>query len=113
MDAVLDYLQAKDTAAYHLAKDCYACFDSFGDDSQQYGFISGLGLAPSCEKEVKEELVDMHARQSTLEGMDGDDFFTAAINAKVFHTCTRSYLLSDRLFHTGDRGCRGILSENV
>lgn len=83
MAAVLDYLSKKDAPAFHRAQNRYACFDNFGDDTQHYGLCTGLGLAPSCEQEVHEQLMEFTAKQPALEAVNGEDYFTAFMNAKV------------------------------
>jgi len=45
MQAVLQYLDKVDPEAAKRARARYACFDQFGDDTQNYGFAAGLGLA--------------------------------------------------------------------
>ena len=45
MEAVLAYLDKVDPEAARRARARYACFDTYGEDAQAYGFASGLGPA--------------------------------------------------------------------
>ena len=62
MEAVLQYLEKIDLDAAKRARARYACFDQFGDDTQNYGFTAGLGLAKSCKEEVVTQLVELRRR---------------------------------------------------
>ena len=42
MEAVLRYLDRADAGLARRARERYACFDQFGDDSQVYGMLTGL-----------------------------------------------------------------------
>src|SRR3981081_3662779 len=70
MDAVLRYLEKVDPEAAKVARTRYACFDQFGDDTQNYGFAAGLRLAKSCEEDVVAELVELQ-RRGTGNGARG------------------------------------------
>src|SRR3981081_1922586 len=70
MEAVLRYLEKIDLDAAKRARARYACFDQFGDDTQNYGFAAGLGLAKSCKEEVVAELVELQ-RRGTGNGARG------------------------------------------
>ncbi|KWT96745.1 MULTISPECIES: erythromycin esterase family protein [unclassified Variovorax] len=52
IDAVLQYLEKTRPETARLARERYACFDRFGDDSQVYGLMTGLRGAEGCEEEV-------------------------------------------------------------
>jgi erythromycin esterase-like protein len=71
MEAVLRYLEKIDPEAAKQARTRYACFDHFGNDTQQYGFLAGLGLAKSCEEEVVSELVELRRRAMDYARRDG------------------------------------------
>ena len=87
MAAVLDYLRLIDPEAAHRAQERYACFDKFGDDPQRYGYAAGLGLAPSCEREVLDQLVELHATAAEYARRDGrfdpDAVFFVEQNARL------------------------------
>ena len=95
MAAVLDYLERIDPDAAQRARTRYACFDHFGKDEQAYGYATGLGLADSCEKEVVNQLVEMHRRAAEYARRDGriaaDEYFYASQNARLVLNAERYY----------------------
>jgi erythromycin esterase-like protein len=95
MAAVLDYLRVVDPDAAARAARRYACFDHFGTDPQAYGYATTLGLAPSCEREVIGQLVELRTSAVEYARRDGrlaaDDQFFAERNAQVVATAERYY----------------------
>jgi erythromycin esterase-like protein len=95
IQAVLDYLDAVDPAAAERARERYGCFDHFGEDSQAYGYAAGLGLSPSCEHDVVEQLVELRRRAADYARMDGrippDAFFFAEQNARLVKNAEEYY----------------------
>jgi erythromycin esterase-like protein len=95
MGAVLDYLLTVDPEAARRARQRYACFDHFGDDTQAYGYAAALGLSRSCEREVVRQLVDLRQRASHYAAHDGptarDDFFQAEQNARLVRNAEEYY----------------------
>jgi erythromycin esterase-like protein len=95
MAAVLDYLRIVDPEAAARAAQRYACFDHFGPDPQAYGYAATLGLAPSCEREVIGQLVELRAAAAEYARRDGrlapDDLFFAERNAQVVATAENYY----------------------
>jgi erythromycin esterase-like protein len=95
MEAVLDYLDKVDPDAARQARARYACFDQFGEDSQSYGFLTGLGLTKSCEEEVVGELLELQRRAIDYARRDGrvaeDEFFDAIQNARVIKNAEQYY----------------------
>src|SRR5438445_2005135 len=95
MEAVLGYLDKADPDAARRARERYACFDQFGDDSQVYGLMVGLGSAPSCEQEVIAMLVDMrrHAATAQRGGSTADEeaAFDAEQNARLVKNAEEYY----------------------
>jgi erythromycin esterase-like protein len=95
MDAVLRYLDRIDAAAAARARQRYACFDMFGDDPQSYGHATNYGLAPSCEREVIAQLVELQRRAADYASRDGrvaaDEYFAAEQNARVVSDAERYY----------------------
>jgi erythromycin esterase-like protein len=87
MEAVLDYLAARDPAAAERARQRYECFDVFGPDPQQYGYATALGLGDDCRDEVIAQLVDLQRGRFALLRPDGmtaeDEQFAAEQNARV------------------------------
>ncbi|RZL87707.1 MAG: erythromycin esterase family protein [Variovorax sp.] len=102
MDAVLGYFDKADPQAAQRARERYACFDQFGDDSQIYGMLVGHGSAPSCEQEVISMLVEMRRRAATAargeSAVDEEEAFNAEQNARLVKNAEayyRSMYLSD------------------
>jgi erythromycin esterase-like protein len=95
MEAVLAYLDKVDPDAAGRARARYACFDNYGEDTQAYGFASGLGLGPSCEQEVITQLVDLRRSAAEYALRDGriaaDDYFYAEQNARLVRDAEQYY----------------------
>jgi erythromycin esterase-like protein len=95
MDAVLRYLDVVDPEAAERARLRYACFDHFGGDPQAYGYATSLGLAPSCETEVVDQLVELRRSAADYARRDGrvaaDDLFFAEQNARLVRNAERYY----------------------
>lgn len=95
MEAVLAYLSKLDPASAQRARKRYACFDHFGKDTQSYGLGVKLGLAPSCEEEVINELTELRLREALYMQRDGrvaaDEFFCAEQNALVIKNAEEYY----------------------
>jgi len=95
IEAVLAYLDKVDPGAAGRARTRYACFDTYGEDSQAYGFASALGLGPSCESEVVTQLVDLRRSAAEYAMRDGriaeDDYFHAEQNARLVRDAERYY----------------------
>ncbi len=95
MEAVLAYLDKVDPLSARRARSRYACFDRYGDEIQQYAYATGYGIAPSCEREVLAELVELHRRRADYASRDGrvapDDFFYAEQNARLVRNAEEYY----------------------
>jgi erythromycin esterase-like protein len=95
MEAVLRYLEKIDPETAKQARDRYACFDQFGEDPQAYGYLTGLGLAKSCEDEVVREMVELQRGAMDYARRDGraaeDQFFEAMQNARVVKNAEAYY----------------------
>jgi erythromycin esterase-like protein len=94
IQAVLEYLDRTDPEAARRARARYACFDHAGEDSQAYGYGASFGLSPSCEDEVVEQLREMNrlaARLPATPGMERDEAFFAAQNARLVHNAEEYY----------------------
>lgn len=87
MGAVLEYLIRVDPEAAKRAEQRYACFDHFGADPQNYGYAAGVGLTPSCEREVVSQLLELQesaAEYARRNGkLDPDALFYAEQNARL------------------------------
>jgi erythromycin esterase-like protein len=95
MDAVLAYLSKVDPESAQRARERYACFDHFGENTQAYGYAASLGLSPSCEKDVVAQLVDLRRRAAEFATRDGriaaDDYFFAEQNARLVRNAEQYY----------------------
>ena len=95
MQAVLGYLEKVDPDAASRARARYGCFDRFSGEPQEYGYAAELGLAPSCEREAVEQLVDLHRRRAEYARRDGriaaDDYFFAEQNARLVASAEAYY----------------------
>jgi erythromycin esterase-like protein len=95
MEAVLRYFEKTDAETARRARERYACFDQFGDDSQIYGMMVGLGSAASCEQEVIDMLVEMRRRAATAAGrgnaIDQEETFNAEQNARLVKNAESYY----------------------
>lgn len=100
IEAVLNYLDKIDPEGAARARARYSCFDHFGEDTQVYGYATGLGLTESCENEVVGQLVEMHRRATELARRDGrvarDDFFYAEQNARLVKNAEQYYRMMYR-----------------
>jgi erythromycin esterase-like protein len=98
IDEVLHYLDRTDPEAARAARERYACFDHFHEDSQLYGYMTGYGLLhETCEKVVGQQLHDLRERiaQFKHEGYDSnqasDEYFYAEQNARLIVNAEQYY----------------------
>jgi erythromycin esterase-like protein len=95
MEEVLRYLQQVDPAGAEEARKRYACFDHYGDDSQQYAYAAGLGSSESCQREVVATLEQIQQRAAADMQRDGigasDAFFYAQQNARLVKNAEEYY----------------------
>jgi len=95
IQAVLAYLDRTDADAAKRARQRYACFDRFADDSQAYGYAARFELDASCEKAVVAQLREMVAHGGSLSrGLadgDPDAFFHAEQNARLVKNAEEYY----------------------
>ncbi len=95
MEAVLLYLSKVDPESARRARARYACFDQFGSQMQEYGYAAGIGLHHSCEREVVDELLELHRRRAEYASRDGrlaaDEFFVAEQNARLVKNAEAYY----------------------
>ncbi len=85
---VIGYLDKVDPAAAGRARERYGCFDHVSaDDGQAYGFAAAFGAGLSCERQVLEQLVDLHRNALDYARRDGllaeDELFYAQQNAQT------------------------------
>ncbi|MBX3202660.1 MAG: erythromycin esterase family protein [Labilithrix sp.] len=98
IDVVLGYLDRLDPAAASRARARYACFDHYGTDTVVYAYGAGLGLAPSCEEAVTQQLLDMRglmherARAQLERDEERDDMlFEIEMNARLIRAAEEYY----------------------
>jgi len=95
IEAVISYLEKVDAEAARRARQRYACFDHFNDDSQMYGYATTLGVAQSCEDEVVTQLIDFRRKAAEYAQRDGrippDEAFFAEQNARLVQNAERYY----------------------
>jgi erythromycin esterase-like protein len=103
IEAVLGYLRIIDPEAAARARERYSCFEQFGADPQGYGYATTLGLAPSCESAVVEQLAELRRSGAEYAQRDGrvepDDLFFAEQNARLVRNAERYYraMFGDRV----------------
>jgi erythromycin esterase-like protein len=85
MDAVLGYLEKVDAKAAARVRQRYACFDHFGEDTQVYGFLTGSGVAKSCEEDVLAALVELQRRVAEDESFDAVQNARLVKNAEAYY----------------------------
>jgi len=95
ISAVLSYLDKTDADLARRARQRYACFDHFGNDPQDYGMRTALGLSPDCESAVVEQLLDLREQRARLGEQAGfaanDEHFQAEQNARVVKSAEEYY----------------------
>jgi len=92
---VLNYLDQVDPTAAEQARMRYACFDHYGEDSQHYGYATGIGLSESCQQGVLTQLQELQQRAFDYVQADGasseDAFFYAQQNARLVKNAEEYY----------------------
>jgi erythromycin esterase-like protein len=92
---VLRYLDQVDPAAAAEARRRYACFEHYGEDSQHYGYATGIGMSESCEQGVIAQLQDLQQRAFDYVQADGDQaedaYFYAQQNARLVRNAEEYY----------------------
>ena len=95
IEAVLAYLKRVDPEAAGRALQHYACFEQFGQSTEAYGYATGFGLRPDCEREVVHELVALRRKAMDYLQRDGqvaaDAYFCAEQNALVVRNAEEYY----------------------
>jgi erythromycin esterase-like protein len=95
MSAVLGYLDRTDSEAAERARYRYACFDSFAEDPQHYGYAASFDLSSSCEEEAVRQLADLRQQAAEYMNRDGfvarDEYFFAEQNARLVKNAEEYY----------------------
>ena len=113
IEAVIGYLDRVDPAAAARARDRYACFEHFHQDSQDYGAATSAGLVEPCEDAVVAQLVDLRHHAQEYANRDGrvaeDEYFHAEQNARLARNAEEYYRARHRVArpaHTRQRARR-------
>lgn len=102
---VLGYLQRVDVAAAERARARYSCFEHYGIDLDTYAYGAGLGLTPSCEDAVTQQLIELREltlahpaeanepnAEKTEEGRRGGELpFAVEMNARLVKAAEEYY----------------------
>lgn len=95
MGEVLKYLEQVDPEAARRARDRYACFEYFAEDSQAYGYIAHFDLEESCRDETVNQLLELQQQTARYLQEDGqalaDEFFYAEQNARLVKNAEEYY----------------------
>lgn len=95
MEIIVKYLERIDPDAARRARERYSCFDHFGEDSQAYGYATGLGLVASCEHDVVRQLMEVRERANLWLTQDGraleEDIFFIEQNARLVKNAEQYY----------------------
>jgi erythromycin esterase-like protein/predicted phosphoribosyltransferase len=95
MKAVLRYLERVDPEAAKRARERYACFDQFNQDTQVYGFMTRLNLSKSCEEDVINQLLELQRLKGDLarraDPAAEEDYFFASQNARLVKNAEAYY----------------------
>ncbi|MDX1584800.1 MAG: erythromycin esterase family protein [Thermoanaerobaculia bacterium] len=95
IEEVIRYLEKVDPDGAERARERYACFDHFEDNSQAYGYASSLGISRDCENEVVSQLIDIRRRYADYASRDGqiprDEAFYAEQNARLVANAEEYY----------------------
>ncbi|MBW8888588.1 MAG: erythromycin esterase family protein [Fibrobacteres bacterium] len=93
MEAVLAYLDRIDPEAAARARERYACLGIDANRIEAYGMNAALGLSPSCETEVIDQLLELRRRGEALAASapDGDELFQAEQNARLIVNAEQYY----------------------
>ena len=93
--AILAYLDRTDADAARRARDRYACFERFAEDSQAYGYATRFDLDASCEQAVVAQLRELVERRGEvsrgLADGDADALFHAEQNARLVKNAEAYY----------------------
>jgi erythromycin esterase-like protein len=92
---VLKYLEQVDPEAAQRARDRYACFEFFEEDSQEYGYVASFDAEESCRDETINQLLELQQQTAKYLQGDGqvaaDEFFYAEQNARLVKNAEEYY----------------------
>jgi protein-L-isoaspartate(D-aspartate) O-methyltransferase len=90
-DEVVRYLDGIDPDAARVARERYGRLTPWQHDPSAYGRAALVGRIEPYEREVVAMLRDLLARRLDYSAQDGDEFFDAAMNARVVAGAERYY----------------------
>ena len=88
---VVRYLDRVDPAAAQVARERYGKLTPWQHDPAAYGRAALVGRIQPYEKDIVATLRDLLARRLDYAAQDGDEFFDAAMNARVVAGAERYY----------------------
>lgn len=98
MDAIVDYLEKVDKEAAQRARERFECFEQGARrrgererDAQVYGQRAAFGMSKACQNEVIEQLKELQKAQYEKSGNNGDEFFSAQLNALLVKNAENYY----------------------
>lgn len=95
IDAVLDYLEKTDPEAARRARERYACFTRFQENSQMYGYAASEGIIEPCEQAVVAQLLELQHNATEYTNRAGtlalDQHFYAVQNARLVKNAEEYY----------------------
>ncbi len=95
MHAVVAYLNRVDPLSAHRARQRYACLDHFMDHPQSYGYATEMGMIESCEKQIVEQIEELHRKSWAYLQHNGgaveEEYFSAKQNAQLVHAAEQYY----------------------
>jgi len=101
MRGVVEYLEKAAPALAAKARESYACFEHFGEDTDHYAWLTTQIGGMSCEEAVTRQLMELQQQRGNLVAHRGDEaedeFFYAEQNARLAQNAERYY----RTMHHG------------
>ena len=93
MHEVIRHLDEVDPEAGARARQRYACFDHFDQDSQAYGYAAAFHVSKSCEDEAVRQLVEMQERALSARAgaLPDEEEFYARENARLVKSAEEYY----------------------
>lgn len=98
IEAVLAYLDRTNPTAARAARQRYSCLTPWQETPAEYGYHALQG-GDTCEREVRDQLVDLLKRRLDHEIEDGTLFFDAVQNARIVRSAEQYY----RIMYHGSR----------
>jgi len=87
VEAVVRYLEGVDPEGAERARQRYGCFDTFDNDPQIYGYMTGRAGREGCQAEIIAQLRELRARTYEYLKRDGalagEAFFSTEQNARL------------------------------